>query len=151
MLAFQTVFPILVLVLFYWSIGRPMEGLKLSIVNYDNPNCDATVDFYDKIKNEITACWNGSTVLRGPLHQWFRVCFSSRETSLFEAWTSSFELLCTKYHSCSLLWFLFGYFLRPSVTSAYNVNCKQTFFGRIYVGKVNFWLYMVRYTRIIKL
>ena len=41
-LAFQTLFPIVVLVLFYCSIGRSIESLNLSVVNKDNPNCDIT-------------------------------------------------------------------------------------------------------------
>ena len=42
-LTFQAVLPLLVLVLFYLSIGRNMQDIPLGIVNMDNPAC--TKDF----------------------------------------------------------------------------------------------------------
>ena len=38
-LAFQTIFPLIVIILFYLSIGRKVERLPLSLVNLDNQNC----------------------------------------------------------------------------------------------------------------
>lgn len=35
-LAFQTVLPILVLILFYCSIGRPLENLQMIVINQEN-------------------------------------------------------------------------------------------------------------------
>lgn len=43
-LAFQTIFPLITIILFYLSIGRKVERLPLSFVNMDNQNC--SFDFH---------------------------------------------------------------------------------------------------------
>ena len=46
MISFQIILPLLVLALFYFSIGRPLDNLPISVVNHDNQNCQNFKDYF---------------------------------------------------------------------------------------------------------
>ena len=64
-LAFQTIFPLITIILFYLSIGRKVERLPLSIVNLDNQNCSYDYPLNHPGDNAIINCPSISEILIG--------------------------------------------------------------------------------------
>ena len=64
-LAFQTIFPLIMIILFYLSIGRKVERLPLSLVNLDNQNCSYDHHLNHPGDNAIINCPSISEILFG--------------------------------------------------------------------------------------